>query len=68
MPFAQSRLIASGIPRAGLVALESRNHVLLPRDPAWAAFVGEVRRFLCEEGTPMTSRASRTDGSAGREL
>jgi pimeloyl-ACP methyl ester carboxylesterase len=68
MPFEQGRLIASRIPRARLVALESRNHLLLPRDPAWAAFVSEVRRFLCEEGTPMTSRASRTDGSAGRAL
>ncbi len=68
MPFEQGRLIASRIPRATLVPLESRNHVLLPRDPAWAVFVREVRRFLREEGTPMTSRASRTGGSAGRAL
>jgi pimeloyl-ACP methyl ester carboxylesterase len=54
MPFAQSRLIASRIPRAGLVALDSRNHVLLPRDPAWAAFVSAVRRFL-REGAPTMS-------------
>jgi len=51
MPFAQGRLIASRIPRARLVPLESRNHVLLPRDPAWAAFVSEARRFL-GEGVP----------------
>ena len=56
MPFAQSRLIASRIPRARFVPLESRNHVLLPRDPAWAAFVSEVRRFLCE-GVPTMSGA-----------
>jgi DNA-binding SARP family transcriptional activator/pimeloyl-ACP methyl ester carboxylesterase len=68
MPFAQGQLIASRIPRATLVPLESRNHVLLPRDPAWAAFVSEVRRFLREEGTPGTSRASHTGGSAGRAL
>jgi DNA-binding SARP family transcriptional activator/pimeloyl-ACP methyl ester carboxylesterase len=54
MPFAQGRLIASRIPRARLVPLESRNHVLLPRDPAWAAFVSEVRRFL-GEGVPTMS-------------
>ena len=48
MPFAQGRLIASRIPRARFVPLESRNHVLLPRDPTWAAFVSEVRRFLRE--------------------
>ena len=56
MPFAQGRLIASRIPRARLVPLESRNHVLLPRDPAWAAFVSEVRRFL-RGGAPTMSGA-----------
>jgi pimeloyl-ACP methyl ester carboxylesterase len=54
MPFAQGRLIASRIPRARLVPLESRNHVLLPRDPAWAAFVSEVRRFLREDAPVMS--------------
>jgi DNA-binding winged helix-turn-helix (wHTH) protein/pimeloyl-ACP methyl ester carboxylesterase len=53
VPFEQGRLIASRIPGARLVALESRNHVLLPRDPAWAAFVSEVRRFLRQE-EPMS--------------
>jgi len=48
--YEEGRLIASRIPRAKLVALESRNHLLLPRDPAWAAFVSEVRRFLRENG------------------
>ena len=33
---------------------ESRNHVLLPRDPALGAFVSEVRQFL-SEGAPMKS-------------
>src|ERR1700675_1126899 len=58
MPFEQGRLIASRIPRARLVPLESRNHILLPRDPAWVAFVSEVRRFL-REGAPTMSRAHR---------
>jgi pimeloyl-ACP methyl ester carboxylesterase/DNA-binding winged helix-turn-helix (wHTH) protein len=55
VPFEQGRLIASRIPGARLVALESRNHVLLPRDPAWPVFVSEVRRFLREE-EPVMSR------------
>jgi pimeloyl-ACP methyl ester carboxylesterase/DNA-binding SARP family transcriptional activator len=58
-PFEQGRLIASRIRGAKLVALESRNHVLLPRDPAWAAFVSEVRRFL-GGGASMTFPASRS--------
>ena len=55
IPFEQGRLIASRIPGARFVSLESRNHVLLPRDPAWTAFVSEVRRFLAK-GAPTTSR------------
>jgi pimeloyl-ACP methyl ester carboxylesterase/DNA-binding SARP family transcriptional activator len=55
MPFEQGRIIASRIPGARFVSLESRNHVLLPRDPAWTAFIGEVRRFLAD-GAPATSR------------
>jgi pimeloyl-ACP methyl ester carboxylesterase/DNA-binding SARP family transcriptional activator len=58
VPFEQGRLIASRIPRARFVALESSNHVLLPRDPAWARFVSEVRGFLgckaAEGQKPMT--------------
>ena len=48
VPFEQGRLIASRIPGARFVALDSHNHVLLPRDPAWARFVSEVRRFFRE--------------------
>jgi pimeloyl-ACP methyl ester carboxylesterase len=47
--FEQGRLLASRIRGASFAALESRNHILLPRDPAWAGFVSEVRRFLREE-------------------
>jgi pimeloyl-ACP methyl ester carboxylesterase/DNA-binding SARP family transcriptional activator len=54
MPFAQGRLIASRIPRARFIPLESRNHILLPRDPAWTAFVSEVRRFLREDAPTVS--------------
>jgi DNA-binding SARP family transcriptional activator/pimeloyl-ACP methyl ester carboxylesterase len=63
-PYEQGRLIASRIPRARLVPLESRNHILLPRDPAWAVFVSEARRFL-REGAPTMSGAERM-GTAAR--
>ncbi len=53
-PFEQGRLIASRIPHARFISLDSRNHVLLPRDPAWPIFVSEVRKFLCESA-PMRS-------------
>jgi len=65
LPFQQGRLIASRIPGARFVPLESRNHILLPRDPAWGHFVREVRQFLAEGGRtasspqPMGATASR---------
>jgi pimeloyl-ACP methyl ester carboxylesterase/DNA-binding SARP family transcriptional activator len=67
MPFEQGRLIASRIPRARFVTLEGRNHFLLPRDPAWAAFVSEVRRFL-GESVPTTSGAERTGAATDRKV
>ena len=66
IPFDQGRLIASRIPRARFVALESRNQILLLRDPAWAVFVSEVRRFL-REGAPLMSRLG-TDATADRKV
>jgi len=57
--YEEGRLIASRIPGARFGALESRNHILLPRDPAWAVFVGEARRFLRDEGTDNVSRIAR---------
>jgi pimeloyl-ACP methyl ester carboxylesterase/DNA-binding SARP family transcriptional activator len=48
LPFEQGRVIASRVPGAKFVALDSRNHILLPRDPAWGRLVSEVRQFLSE--------------------
>jgi DNA-binding SARP family transcriptional activator/pimeloyl-ACP methyl ester carboxylesterase len=66
-PFEQGQLTASRIPNARFVALDSRNHVLLPRDPAWAQFVSEVRRFLGESGR-TTSRPQLMGAAAGRKV
>ena len=65
--FEKGRLIASRIPAAKFIALESHNHILLPRDPAWAHFVGEVRQFLGEEA-PVPSVNRRTAATAGHEV
>jgi DNA-binding CsgD family transcriptional regulator len=53
---AQGRLLASGIPGATLVELDSRNHILLETEPAWARFKDEVLAFT---GQP----AAREDGA-----
>jgi pimeloyl-ACP methyl ester carboxylesterase/DNA-binding winged helix-turn-helix (wHTH) protein len=46
VPFEQGRLVAASIPDARFVPLESNNHVLLSREPAFAHFMDEVKEFL----------------------
>lgn len=46
VPFAEGRLIASAIPGAHFVPLESRNHLLLAQEPAWQRWMAEVLDFL----------------------
>ena len=50
-PFSQGRELASLIPGARLVPLESKNHLLLEEEPAFQVFVSEVRRFLGDAPT-----------------
>ena len=45
------RLLATAIPGARFVPLESRNHILLETEPAWPRFLAEVRDFLALEGS-----------------
>jgi len=42
----QGLRIATSIPNARLVSLESGNHIPLPGEPAWPAFLGAVETFL----------------------
>jgi DNA-binding winged helix-turn-helix (wHTH) protein/pimeloyl-ACP methyl ester carboxylesterase len=44
--FEQSRLLATLIPGSRLFPLDSCNHLLPERDPAWPAFLHELDRFL----------------------
>jgi pimeloyl-ACP methyl ester carboxylesterase len=44
--FEQSRLLATLIPQSRLVPLDSSNHLLPERDPAWKHFLAEIDRFL----------------------
>ena len=45
-PIAEGRLLASEIPGAEFVELESSNHVLLEQEPAWPRFCQTVLEFL----------------------
>lgn len=61
VPFEEGRQLATLIPSARFVPLESRNHVLLANEPAWPQFLQEFRTFvgnagssLCQSGLTMS--------------
>lgn len=45
-PISEARYLASAIPGAEFVELESKNHILLESEPAWARFQEVVLEFL----------------------
>jgi pimeloyl-ACP methyl ester carboxylesterase len=49
VPMKDGLELASGIAGARFVPLESRNHVVLPTEPAWARFSQEIETFLAQE-------------------
>jgi len=46
VPFDAGRRMAAGIPGARFVPLQSRNHLILESEPAYARFLEEIRSFL----------------------
>jgi DNA-binding CsgD family transcriptional regulator len=46
IPFEEGRTIASLLPDAGFLMLDSRNHLLLATEPEWDRFVRTVSEFL----------------------
>jgi pimeloyl-ACP methyl ester carboxylesterase/DNA-binding CsgD family transcriptional regulator len=50
VPIAEGRSLASGIPGAEFVELDSRNHVLLAHEPAWQRFREAVLAFVKPDG------------------
>ena len=46
VPFSQGELLASKIPDATFVPLDSDNHILLGSEPAWEHFTEATRAFL----------------------
>jgi len=65
VPFAEGRLVATLIPGARFVALESRNHILLADEPAWTQFRAELRSFL---GPAELATPPELPGMSNREL
>lgn len=55
VPFDEGRLLASLIPKAQFVALESKNHLLREEESAWPKFVAAVRTFLSEDDDQLSA-------------
>lgn len=66
IPFEEGRLFASLIPNAQFVPLESRNHVLIESEPAWADFMRETKAFLRPE-QPRPQNELLCQGLTARE-
>jgi pimeloyl-ACP methyl ester carboxylesterase/DNA-binding CsgD family transcriptional regulator len=67
--FAYARLLASSIPQARLVALESENHIVLEDEPAWPVFLREVTEFLAEDAVShLSGERDPREVLSGREL
>ena len=47
-PFDEGRRIATSIPNAKFVTLDSENHTPIPGEPAWPKFIGEIEAFLSD--------------------
>lgn len=58
-PFEEGRILASLIPRARLIPLDSENHVLTEDEPAWAVFVNELERFMPRGAAEFATLSAR---------
>jgi pimeloyl-ACP methyl ester carboxylesterase/DNA-binding CsgD family transcriptional regulator len=67
VPFNEGCKLAAAIPHARFVPLESKNHVLLPDEPAWEVFHRELAGFLEQDSAPAP-RAVRDAGLTPAEL
>lgn len=60
VPFEEGRWLASLIPDARFVPLDSDNHVLLDTEPAWPAFLAELRAFLAPSAAGQLGDVARS--------
>jgi RNA polymerase sigma factor (sigma-70 family) len=64
VPYEQGRRLASLLPNARFVSLESDNHILQEAEPAWEQFVSELRAFLGDDEQPPASAPDLSELSA----
>jgi pimeloyl-ACP methyl ester carboxylesterase/DNA-binding CsgD family transcriptional regulator len=59
--------VSGAIPGARLVAMDSRNHILLADEPAWTTFIQEVTAFLEPDRRRWASDDPPTEALSPRE-
>ena len=67
IPFDWGREVAAQIPDARFVPLESRNHVLLPHEPAWPQMVEAIDEFLLARSDASIAAPMALDKLTQRE-
>ena len=65
IPFDEGRILASGIPNAQFIELDSSNHILLEHEPAWDRFREAVLEFM--QGQPAGTHDSVFASLSSRE-
>jgi len=68
IPYSEGRTFATGIPGATFVTLESRNHILLESEPAWARFREAFSAFVSEGNAGAPGDGAGFDTLTQREL
>lgn len=67
VPFSEGKRLATQIPGAIFVPLDSRNHVLLEHEPAWADFCAAVRDFTGQSAETSQSATPPQPSLSRRE-
>ncbi len=61
VPYEEGRRLASLLPNARFVTLETDNHILQEGEPAWDVFLSEVRAFLGDDERTLTAAANLSE-------
>ena len=61
VPYEEGRRLASLLPDARFVTLESDNHILQEGEPAWETFLSEVRAFLGDDWRARSAAADLSE-------
>jgi pimeloyl-ACP methyl ester carboxylesterase/DNA-binding CsgD family transcriptional regulator len=68
LDFSNAIEVTDLIPDARLVALDSRNHILLADEPAWPTFLSELEAFLEQRPVDQPGRLPLVEALSPREV